>query len=97
MPDHSDGLSLPGINRVSGPLRATAILTAFAALTAPLMPVQYALLKMAPKSARRLPFWYHRAVCRLLGIRIRVEGEVARDRPVLILSLIHISEPTRLQ
>ncbi|MGI9479496.1 MAG: lysophospholipid acyltransferase family protein [Hyphomicrobiaceae bacterium] len=90
MPDHSDGLSLPGINRVSGPLRATAILTAFAALTAPLMPVQYALLKMAPKSARRLPFWYHRAVCRLLGIRIRIEGEVARDRPVLIVSN-HIS------
>lgn len=85
-PTQSDDLNFPGINRVSGPLRAATILTAFAALTAPLMPLQYVLLKMAPKAARKLPFWYHRAVCRLLGIRTRVDGQVARDRPVLIVA-----------
>lgn len=81
-----DKLHLPGINPVSGPLRATAILAAFAALTLPLMPVQYVLLKTSPTAARNFPNWYHRAVCRLLGIRLTIEGGVARDRPVLIVA-----------
>ncbi len=85
-PNHADELSLPGINSVSGPLRAVSILVAFAALTLPLMPVQYILLRVAPKAARRLPFRYHRAVCWLLGIRTQIEGQVAGDRPVLLIS-----------
>ncbi len=85
-PDQGDQLHLPGINRFSGPIRAVAILIGFAALTAPLMPVQYILLKIAPKAARQLPFWYHRAVCRMLGIQTKVEGKVAHDRPVLIVA-----------
>ncbi len=85
-PEHADELHLPGINRFSGPIRAVSVLTGFAGLTAPLMPVQYLLLKLAPKAARRLPFWYHRAVSRLLGIRINIDGAVARDRPVLIVA-----------
>jgi 1-acyl-sn-glycerol-3-phosphate acyltransferase len=79
-------IELPGTSRVPGPLRATLILTAFMGLTLPLMPVQYLLLRMAPKGARRLPYWYHRAVCRLLGIRLHVHGRVAEGRPVLIVA-----------
>ena len=74
------GLELPGASRVAGPLRASLILAAFMGLTLPLMPVQYLLLKAAPKGARRLPHWYHRAVCRLLGIRLHIHGRVAEDR-----------------
>ena len=85
-PEQSDELHLPGINRFSGPARAVSVLAGFAALTAPLMPVQWLLLRLAPKAARRLPFWYHRAVCRLLGIRFSVEGTVAPDRPVLVVA-----------
>lgn len=69
-----------------GTVRATSILTAFVLLTVPLMPVQALLLRVAPRAARTFPHWYHRQVCRLLGIRLRIEGAVARDRPVLLIA-----------
>lgn len=85
-PAEPEPIRLPGINPVSGPVRATAILGGFMALTLPLMPVQYLLLKVAPGLSRKLPYWYHRLVCRLLGIRTTVEGHIARDRPVLVIA-----------
>ncbi|MBL8566967.1 MAG: 1-acyl-sn-glycerol-3-phosphate acyltransferase [Hyphomicrobiaceae bacterium] len=69
-----------------GKLRAGAVLTGFFGLTLPLMPVQAALLRFGSNGARRLPHWYHRNVCRLLGIRLHIEGEVRRDRPVLLIA-----------
>jgi 1-acyl-sn-glycerol-3-phosphate acyltransferase len=67
-------------------IRASLILTAFLVLTVPLMPVQAALIYASPRLARRFPHWYHRQVCRLLGVRINVEGQIERDRPVLLVS-----------
>lgn len=69
-----------------GTFRAATILGGFFALTVPLMPVQAALLRVAPGGARRFPNWYHRQVCRLLGVRLNIEGEIARDRPVLVVA-----------
>lgn len=69
-----------------GTFRAASILTGFFALTVPLMPVQAALLKLSPAGARRFPNWYHRQVCRLIGVRLTVEGEIVRDKPVLVVS-----------
>ena len=66
-----------------GTLRATSILTGFFALTVPLMPVQAALIRLSQKGARHFPHWYHRKVCRLMGVRLSIEGAVASDRPVL--------------
>ena len=69
-----------------GAVRGGTILAGFFALTLPLMPVQAALLRLSPKAARRFPNWYHRQVCRLVGVRIEIEGELARDRPVLLVA-----------
>ncbi|HEX9881120.1 MAG TPA: lysophospholipid acyltransferase family protein [Hyphomicrobium sp.] len=69
-----------------GALRGAAVLAGFLGLTVPLMPVQAALLRWSPRHARTFPNWYHRRVCRLLGIRIEIDGEVARDRPVLLVA-----------
>lgn len=69
-----------------GTLRAAAILTGFFALTVPLMPVQALLVRLSSSGARRFPHWYHRKVCRLLGIRLIVDGAVASDKPVLLVS-----------
>ena len=69
-----------------GTLRAAAILGGFFTLTLPLMPVQSALLRVSPQGARRFPNWYHRQVCRLLGVRLHIEGEIAPDRPVLVVA-----------
>lgn len=69
-----------------GALRAGSILAGFATLTVPLMPLQAALVRMSPGLARRFPHWYHRQVCRLIGVRLHITGEVARDRPVLLVA-----------
>ena len=69
-----------------GALRGGLIMTGFMALTLPLMPVQAGLNRFAPRLARRLPHWYHRKVCKLAGVRLTIEGEVAHDRPVLLVA-----------
>ncbi|MGI9422283.1 MAG: lysophospholipid acyltransferase family protein [Hyphomicrobiaceae bacterium] len=87
-PETPAGGQIPFTGRswISAPFRAVAILTGFMLLTVPCMPVQWALLKLAPNQARRFPHWYHRRVCRLLGIRFKVEGEIAQSRRVLLVS-----------
>ncbi len=67
-----------------GTARAALILTAFLLLSLPLMPMQALLIRLAPDAARRLPNWYHRGVCRLMGIRLSVVGELPAGRAVLI-------------
>lgn len=69
-----------------GRLRATLILTAFLALTVPLMPLQALFVRTWPSAARRFPHWYHRQVCRILGIRLHVAGALAPGTPVLLIS-----------
>lgn len=67
-------------------LRATGILAGFMGLTLPLMPVQALFVRISPRAARNFPHWYHRKVCRLMGVRLHIEGEVAKDKPVLLVS-----------
>ena len=69
-----------------GALRATAVLLGFVLLTLPLMPVQAALLRAGSPLSKRLPHWYHRQVCRLLGLKIRQKGAVVSERPVLLVA-----------
>ncbi len=69
-----------------GTFRAASILTGFFALTVPLMPVQAVLLRVSPAGARRFPHWYHRQVCRLFGVKLHIEGAVAQDKAVLLVS-----------
>lgn len=68
-----------------GALRASAILTSFFALTVPLMPVQAVLLRLSVPAARKFPHWYHRRVCRILGVTLNVDGAVETNRPVLLV------------
>jgi len=77
---------LPGERFGTASLRAAAVLGGFMLFTVLLMPVQAGLLRLGSRYARTFPYWYHKRVCRLLGIRLHIEGAVARDRPVLIVA-----------
>jgi 1-acyl-sn-glycerol-3-phosphate acyltransferase len=68
-----------------GSLRAAGVLGGFFGFTVPLMPVQALLLKISPSAARRFPNWYHKNVCRILGITLKIDGEVVTDKPVLLV------------
>lgn len=61
-------------------------LAGFLALTLPLMPLQALFLRLSPISARHFPHWYHKRVCRLLGIRLHIDGTLSHDRPVLLIA-----------
>ncbi len=71
-------------------LRPVVILTVVVLFTLPLMAVQGVLLWLAPKQAKRLPVWYHRQLCRILGVRVHVDGAIDTTKPVLLLAN-HIS------
>lgn len=50
------------------------------------MPLQAAFVRFAPSFARRFPHWYHRQVCRIIGVRFDVDGAVQAGKPVLLVS-----------
>lgn len=71
---------------VSSGFRAATRLLAYLALTLPLMPVQALLLAIRSRLARVLPHAYHRLVCRILGIEVRVLGDISSARPTLFVA-----------
>src|SRR5258708_8748013 len=67
-------------------LRLVLVLTAAAFVTFPLMPVQWAAIKLNSPLRRRIPVFYHRVMCRLLGVRARSIGAPINQRPLLIVA-----------
>lgn len=67
-------------------IRPAFILVVFVMFTLPLMPVQQLFVWFWPAMARRFPMHYHRIVCRILGIRVKVIGKPPAQGPVLIAS-----------
>jgi lyso-ornithine lipid O-acyltransferase len=61
-------------------------LAAVLAWTVPLMPVQALGLILKRRWVMEFPRFYHRNVCRLLGLKVRQTGEPASARPVLFVS-----------
>lgn len=67
-------------------LRPAVILAVFALFTLPLMPLQQLFVWFWPHMARRFPMHYHRVVCRILGIRVKIVGTPPDEGPTLIAS-----------
>ncbi|HEX9461055.1 MAG TPA: lysophospholipid acyltransferase family protein [Alphaproteobacteria bacterium] len=65
--------------------RAIARLCAYFLVTLPLMPVQAVLLGVGAPLARRLPYRYHRLICRVLGIEVEIHGAISVKRPTLFV------------
>jgi lyso-ornithine lipid O-acyltransferase len=67
-------------------LRSAFVLSVFALVTVVLMPVQWLAVALKRPLRRRIPVFYHRFVCRLLGVRVRASGMPVGDRPLLIVA-----------
>ncbi len=61
-------------------------LAVFLALTLTLMPVQAAGIVLRRRWVAQFPCFYHRHVCRLLGLKVRQIGHPVSARPVLFVS-----------
>ncbi len=64
--------------------RALLNLTVLGTVTPPLMVLQWFLLKLAPSAAVQLPRLFHRNVCRVLRIRIKIAGTPVDTGPCLL-------------
>lgn len=67
-------------------LRLASLFLAVVAITFPLMPVQWVAVKFRRPLRRRLPVFYHRVMCALLGVRVRVVGAPMNAHPLLIVA-----------
>jgi lyso-ornithine lipid O-acyltransferase len=81
-PNH-DVAEAPG---VMARLRATAILAVFLIVTLAAMPVQWLFIKLGLRAARTFPGQYHRLVCALFGIHIRIAGKPVTGEGVLLVA-----------
>jgi len=67
-------------------VRAVAVILVLAAATPPLMLLQRVAIRLRWGLAHTLPMLFHRGLCRLLRVRIAVEGAPAADRPLLVVA-----------
>lgn len=68
------------------PLRAGVRLALYLALTLSLLPVQVAAVAARMGLAKRLPLFYHRLCCWVLGFRVEARGERAASLATLYVS-----------
>jgi 1-acyl-sn-glycerol-3-phosphate acyltransferase len=68
------------------PIRATLRAALYGVWTLLLLPVQMLAVTLRLPLAKRLPRFYHRTCCRILGIDVRHQGEPSRDHPVLFVA-----------
>lgn len=68
------------------PTTAFCRILAYAGLTLALMPVQLLAVAWRWPLRKRLPFWYHRRTCRLLGIDIERLGQPSTRHPTLYVA-----------
>src|SRR5712691_11140700 len=67
-------------------LRVVRVLTAVAAVTLLLIPVQWLSIVLGLPTRRSIPVLYHRILCALIGVRIRQIGARTREHPLLVVA-----------
>jgi 1-acyl-sn-glycerol-3-phosphate acyltransferase len=67
-------------------MRLLLVVPAIAIFTLMLIPVQWLALRLGWPLRRTLPNFYHRVLCRIVGINIRVVGECVGGHPLMIVS-----------
>ena len=75
-----------GARGVMARLRAATILAVFLIVTLAAMPVQWLFIKLKLPAARTFPGRYHRLVCAIFGIHIRVRGKPVTGQGVLMVA-----------
>jgi len=71
---------------MSSPLRALARILIYLPWTALLVPVQAVAVALNVPLGWRLPRFYHRICCRILGFRIERTGTISTKRPTLFIA-----------
>ena len=67
-------------------IRLFLVLVFFTLFTLPLLPLQYIAMRRERYFHKSLPRLWHRVIAKLLGLRVTVSGNLAPDRPLLIVA-----------
>jgi 1-acyl-sn-glycerol-3-phosphate acyltransferase len=67
-------------------MRLWIIIAAVAVLTIVLLPFQWIAVKFGFALQRRIPQFYHRLICALVGVKISVVGQRSAESPLMIVS-----------
>jgi 1-acyl-sn-glycerol-3-phosphate acyltransferase len=67
-------------------IRLVCTFAAFGALTVALLPFQAIAVALALPLRRRIPSFYHRLLCAILGVRVREVGQRLDEHPLLIVA-----------
>ncbi|MBM3560189.1 MAG: 1-acyl-sn-glycerol-3-phosphate acyltransferase, partial [Alphaproteobacteria bacterium] len=78
-------MSTPAPTVVGSPFAGIVRMLLYVLWTMLLIPVQALVVLLRLPVAQRLPRFYHRMCCRLLGIRLEVYGRQSRERPALFV------------
>ncbi|MFO0997981.1 MAG: lysophospholipid acyltransferase family protein [Alphaproteobacteria bacterium] len=70
---------------MGSPIRALCRLVAYLGWTLAALPLQVVALVFSSNYRRRIPPFYHRISCRILGLDVRVLGTPSRSHPVLFV------------
>jgi 1-acyl-sn-glycerol-3-phosphate acyltransferase len=68
------------------PFKAVLRILLYLGFTAPLLPVQAVAVLFRLPLRKRLPLWYHRCCCRILGLRVECRGPQSHRHPTLYVS-----------
>jgi 1-acyl-sn-glycerol-3-phosphate acyltransferase len=66
--------------------RITLIIAAAVALTLALLPLHGMALAKRHRLRGLVPVWWHRSICRLMGLKVHVAGARAEGRPLLLVA-----------
>ncbi len=80
------GPEQPALSRLLDRLRLAGVLATVGTVTLVGIPLQWIALKLGLDARRHIPRLYHRILLRLIGVRVRVRGTPAANRPLLILA-----------
>jgi 1-acyl-sn-glycerol-3-phosphate acyltransferase len=67
-------------------MRLRIVIAAIAVITIALIPFQWMAVRFALPARRRIPVFYHRMICALIGVRVRVIGQRSEQHPLMIVS-----------
>jgi 1-acyl-sn-glycerol-3-phosphate acyltransferase len=67
-------------------LRPYFVVAAIGAITLVLLPFQAIAVALRLPLRRKIPSFYHRMVCAILGVRVRVHGRCISEHPLLIVA-----------
>ena len=71
---------------IGSPLTALVRLLCYFGFTLLIIPAQAVALAAGSPLRARIPLWYHRRCCRILGFRVERRGRQSRERPTLYVA-----------